>query len=70
MIEKMDRNVNPCDDFYQYACGGKVQDISIPDGFSSQGSFEILQKENDVTLRKILDGAIIDDNEKVRFLFT
>lgn len=31
MLEAIDENISPCDDFYQYACGGWLQKNPIPD---------------------------------------
>ena len=31
MMDKMDQTVNPCDDFYKFACGGYLAKTTIPD---------------------------------------
>lgn len=32
LLDAMDTNINPCDDFYRYACGGWIQKHPMPEG--------------------------------------
>ncbi|KAI5630575.1 VLP3p-4, transcript variant X7 [Venturia canescens] len=34
ILRNMDSNVDPCDDFYRYACGGYINKTVLPDGVS------------------------------------
>jgi endothelin-converting enzyme/putative endopeptidase len=53
----LDKTVAPCDDFYQFACGGWTKANPIPGDQSSWGRFNELAERNRVTLREILDEA-------------
>ena len=54
----MDRTVNPCDDFYQFACGQWKKTTPIPaDKSRWTRSFNVIDQENKETLHKILDDA-------------
>ncbi|KAK2847818.1 hypothetical protein Q7C36_009500 [Tachysurus vachellii] len=45
LIENMDPTVNPCENFYQYACGGWLKKNIIPETSSRYSTFDILRDE-------------------------
>ncbi|XP_025952660.2 neprilysin isoform X2 [Dromaius novaehollandiae] len=55
IMENMDLTVEPCKDFYQYACGGWLKRNVIPETSSRYSNFDILRDELEVILKDVLD---------------
>jgi putative endopeptidase len=52
----LDPSANPCDDFYQFACGGWLKATPIPPERSEWGrGFNVIQERNEQTLKEILE---------------
>ncbi|XP_058467628.1 neprilysin-4 [Malaya genurostris] len=64
MKRYMDTTVEPCDDFYQYACGNWDRVNPIPKDKAGLDTFEILRESLDAVLKNLLlenkNGGVID----------
>ena len=56
----LNRNVDPCANFYQYACGGWMTANPLPADASRWGRFDSLQDRNRLVLNNMLEAAAAD----------
>ena len=62
LVEQMDRTVDPCQDFYQFACGGFLENTVLPDHKTRLGSYDLLRDELNKKLKALFE-AESDDSE-------
>merc|ERR1712158_68687 len=55
LLDNMDQSVSPCDDFYQFVCGGFEERVAIPDDRSAWSQFSVIDKELQQQLRALLE---------------
>ncbi|KAK1202754.1 NEP protein, partial [Pygoscelis papua] len=55
ILENMDTTAEPCNDFYQYACGGWLKRNIVPETSSRYSNFDILRDELEVVLKDVLN---------------
>uniref|UniRef100_A0AAY4CN96 Neprilysin n=1 Tax=Denticeps clupeoides TaxID=299321 RepID=A0AAY4CN96_9TELE len=55
LLENMDSKVDPCNNFYEYACGGWLKKNIIPETSSRYSTFDILRHELAVELKGVLE---------------
>uniref|UniRef100_A0AAQ4QTM2 Membrane metallo-endopeptidase-like 1 n=1 Tax=Gasterosteus aculeatus aculeatus TaxID=481459 RepID=A0AAQ4QTM2_GASAC len=54
LLQNMDDSVKPCDNFYQYACGGWLERHVIPETSSRHSVFDILRDKLEIVLKGAL----------------
>ena len=62
--DALDRKIDPCTDFYQFACGGWIAKNPIPADRQSYSSTSQLQERNLTILRGILDTPAAEGDRK------
>lgn len=64
MLQMMDDTVDPCDDFYSYACGTFTKDTIIPDDKTSVNTFSKIGDELQIQLKTLIVEPIMPDEPK------
>lgn len=60
ILSNMDESVNPCDDFYKFACGGWIEQHSIPDDKTSVSVFSDVEDSLNLKLRVLMEKPVKD----------
>ncbi|XP_053165576.1 neprilysin [Hemicordylus capensis] len=66
IIENMDTTAKPCDNFYQYACGGWLKKNIIPETSFRYSNFDILRDELEVVLKDVLSKENNEDIQAIK----
>lgn len=60
IIRSLDQSADPCQDFWQYSCGGWIKTHEIPDDKVSYNTFSVLAEQNDNVIKKALTSSTTD----------
>uniref|UniRef100_A0A8C4DVH8 Membrane metallo-endopeptidase-like 1 n=1 Tax=Dicentrarchus labrax TaxID=13489 RepID=A0A8C4DVH8_DICLA len=66
LLQNMDKSVKPCDNFYQYACGGWLERHVIPETSSRHSVFDILRDKLEIVLKGVLEMENEQDRDAIR----
>ncbi|XP_029805502.1 membrane metallo-endopeptidase-like 1 isoform X1 [Suricata suricatta] len=66
ILQNMDPATEPCEDFYQYACGGWLQRHVVPETNSRYSVFDVLRDELEVILKGVLEKSTAEDRPAVQ----
>uniref|UniRef100_A0A3B4UQJ0 Membrane metalloendopeptidase like 1 n=1 Tax=Seriola dumerili TaxID=41447 RepID=A0A3B4UQJ0_SERDU len=66
LLQNMDTSVKPCDNFYQYACGGWLERHVIPETSSRHSVFDILRDKLEIVLKGVLEMENEQDRDAIR----
>ncbi|CAH2034230.1 unnamed protein product, partial [Iphiclides podalirius] len=58
LLNNMNDQVDPCDDFYDFACGSFIKNTRIPDDKTSVNTFSIITDQLQEQIRTLLDEPI------------
>ncbi|GAB1300119.1 Endothelin-converting enzyme 2 [Apodemus speciosus] len=64
ILESLDRGVSPCQDFYQFSCGGWIRRNPLPNGRSRWNTFNSLWDQNEAVLKHLLENATFNSSSE------
>lgn len=63
-LENMNPKVEPCDDFFEFACGNFLKNTNIPDDKTSVTMFSVINDQLQEQLRTMIEEPIMDNEPK------
>lgn len=61
ILSRIDESVDPCEDFYEFSCAKFLKETVIPDDKAAVNSFNTIEDEVRVQLRKIVEEPVEND---------
>lgn len=64
ILRSVDFTVDPCQDFYNFSCNKWIEENPIPSGKPMWGSFGILEQQNQLAIKNVLDKPMEEHKSK------
>ena len=55
VLQRMNLSADPCEDFYEYACGGFARDPQTPNDQAKYSQFSVIRGRNLALVRQVRD---------------
>ncbi|CAO1339723.1 unnamed protein product [Diamesa hyperborea] len=68
ILERLDLDIDPCDDFYGYACGNFAQEVHTPDEKSTVDTLALMNDKLNEYLLTVLTKPVLDTELKIHKL--
>uniref|UniRef100_A0A8C5UBX8 endothelin-converting enzyme 1 n=1 Tax=Malurus cyaneus samueli TaxID=2593467 RepID=A0A8C5UBX8_9PASS len=64
ILEALDTETDPCQDFYQYSCGGWIKRNPLPNGRSKWSTFNSIWDQNQAIMKHLLENATFNSSSE------
>ena len=65
-VANLDKTTDPCEDFYQYACGGWMKAHPLTPEYSRYGTFDMLRENAREQLKELITTLATNPQSKVK----
>ncbi|XP_031459407.1 endothelin-converting enzyme 2 isoform X2 [Phasianus colchicus] len=64
ILEALDTDTDPCQDFYQYSCGGWIKRNPLPNGRSKWSTFNSIWDQNQAIMKHLLENSSFNSSSE------
>ncbi|NWJ03054.1 ECE2 enzyme, partial [Crypturellus undulatus] len=64
ILEALDSETDPCQDFYQYSCGGWIKRNPLPNGRSKWSTFNSIWDQNQAIMKHLLENTTFNSSSE------